>query len=142
MPAFSSDVVTQIIPAGSAIQISCDELLGAAFIYQSPPPATTYVQGLLVLTSRTPLQVFATRTAQGPAGGLSMQTDPIAPSSVPFRAPSEEKIEICHVPPGNPDNSHELKIGASAWPAHQAHGDTLGDCPDDDDDDDDEIEDD
>ncbi|MBI2442158.1 MAG: hypothetical protein HYV35_12405 [Lentisphaerae bacterium] len=35
---------------------------------------------------------------------------------------------ICHRPPGNPENKHTLRINESAWPAHQAHGDTLGAC--------------
>lgn len=35
---------------------------------------------------------------------------------------------ICHRPPGNPKNAKTLKINESAWPSHQAHGDTLGAC--------------
>ena len=41
----------------------------------------------------------------------------------------EEKITICHYPPGNTDNPQEIEIPLSAWPAHQAHGDKLGPCP-------------
>ncbi len=41
----------------------------------------------------------------------------------------EEKIVICHRPPGNPSNTQQLEIPLSAWPAHQAHGDVLGPCP-------------
>ena len=40
----------------------------------------------------------------------------------------ETKITICHVPPGNPENAHEITIAASALPAHFPHGDTLGTC--------------
>jgi hypothetical protein len=43
-------------------------------------------------------------------------------------APASGKMTICHVPPGNPENKHTLEIDASAWPAHQAHGDTIGAC--------------
>jgi len=32
------------------------------------------------------------------------------------------KITICH------KSKQTLSIGASAWPAHMAHGDTLGAC--------------
>lgn len=39
------------------------------------------------------------------------------------------KILLCHYPPGNPGNLHEICVGAPAVPAHQAHGDTLGTCP-------------
>ena len=41
----------------------------------------------------------------------------------------EQKVTICHKPPGNPGKGKTLSIGASAWPAHQAHGDTQGACP-------------
>jgi len=39
------------------------------------------------------------------------------------------KVLICHVPPGNPPNAHEICVGQSAVPAHLAHGDFLGECP-------------
>src|SRR5687768_9394498 len=39
------------------------------------------------------------------------------------------KVTICHIPPGNPDNAHTITVGAPAVPAHLAHGDTLGPCP-------------
>ena len=37
-------------------------------------------------------------------------------------------IEICHMPPGNPDNSHTKKLPLQASLAHMGHGDHLGDC--------------
>lgn len=37
-------------------------------------------------------------------------------------------VEICHVPPGDPDNRHTVTIGASAVERHLAHGDSLGPC--------------
>jgi len=40
----------------------------------------------------------------------------------------EQKITICHIPPGNPSNAHTISIPPSAWSAHQAHGDTRGGC--------------
>jgi hypothetical protein len=40
------------------------------------------------------------------------------------------KVDICHIPPGNPGNAHTISISESALPAHLAHGDTLGPCPD------------
>jgi hypothetical protein len=128
LPGFASDVIMQLVPAGSAMQISCDELLGAGFLYPVPPPVTPYVQGLLILTSRTSLQVFATRTAQGTIGGLSMQTEMVPATTVPFTE-GEDKITICHAPPGNPANAHTISVGLSAWPAHQGHGDVAGACP-------------
>jgi len=42
---------------------------------------------------------------------------------------SDPQITICHIPPGNPNNPQQITIATSAWPAHQAHGDTQGACP-------------
>ncbi len=50
------------------------------------------------------------------------------------------KITICHIPPGNPANAHTIQVSANAWPAHEAHGDFQGTCDGDDDDDDDPEE--
>lgn len=41
------------------------------------------------------------------------------------------KITICHVPPGNPANTHSITINENALPAHLAHGDSIGECCDD-----------
>ncbi len=38
------------------------------------------------------------------------------------------KTLLCHYPPGNPGNRHDICVGTPSVPAHQAHGDTLGDC--------------
>lgn len=36
-----------------------------------------------------------------------------------------EKITICHVPPGNPDNCQQITISLNALEAHLEHGDNL-----------------
>lgn len=41
----------------------------------------------------------------------------------------QEKVVICHRPPGNPENAHTISVSQNAVPAHLAHGDTLGPCP-------------
>jgi hypothetical protein len=41
---------------------------------------------------------------------------------------AEEKVVVCHVPPGNPENPVTIEVGESAVPAHLAHGDTEGAC--------------
>ncbi|HKG71491.1 MAG TPA: hypothetical protein VKA87_06300 [Nitrososphaeraceae archaeon] len=38
------------------------------------------------------------------------------------------KVTICHIPPGNPDNAHTIRVSENAVDAHLAHGDTLGEC--------------
>ena len=40
----------------------------------------------------------------------------------------EEKVCLCHIPPGNPSNAHTICVGEPAVPAHLAHGDYLGEC--------------
>ena len=49
-----------------------------------------------------------------------------APASCPAG-----KVLICHLPPGNPANVHEICVGAPAVAAHVAnHGDNTGGCYD------------
>lgn len=43
----------------------------------------------------------------------------------------QERVELCHVPPGNPDEAHTITVSAEAAEGHLAHGDTRGECPDD-----------
>jgi len=46
-------------------------------------------------------------------------------------AHSDEKVAICHLPPGNPENIQYIEVGAAAVAAHLAHGDSLRDSLDD-----------
>lgn len=51
-------------------------------------------------------------------------------SEPPAADPADNKVTICHIPPGNPANLHTISVGASAVPAHQTnHGDLIGACP-------------
>jgi hypothetical protein len=38
------------------------------------------------------------------------------------------KVDVCHVPPGNPDNAHTITISENAVSAHLDHGDRIGAC--------------
>ena len=38
------------------------------------------------------------------------------------------KVEICHVPPDNPENFHTIRINTKALPAHLSHGDLGEPC--------------
>lgn len=40
----------------------------------------------------------------------------------------KEKVLVCHIPPGNPENARTVRLPQSAVPAHLAHGDYLGEC--------------
>jgi hypothetical protein len=52
-----------------------------------------------------------------------------APVSNTLRAGDDHKVMICHIPPGNPENAHEIIVDFHAVPAHVAnHGDYLGPC--------------
>src|SRR5215213_10692024 len=42
----------------------------------------------------------------------------------------QDRVTICHIPPGNPGNAHTITVGAPAVDAHLAHGDFLGACED------------
>jgi PKD repeat protein len=43
---------------------------------------------------------------------------------------SNNKVTICHIPPGNPANAHTITISENAAPAHiHNHSDTMGPCP-------------
>lgn len=55
----------------------------------------------------------------------------ITPASNALRAEDEpeQKVRICHIPPGNPGNAHEIVVGISAVADHIAnHGDYIGSC--------------
>jgi hypothetical protein len=49
------------------------------------------------------------------------------PTGTP-RPDDDDKVTICHIPPGNPGNAHTITVGASAVDAHLGHGDYLGPC--------------
>ncbi len=42
---------------------------------------------------------------------------------------NNNKVVICHIPPGNPGNAHNITVSQNAVAAHLAHGDILGGCP-------------
>jgi hypothetical protein len=54
------------------------------------------------------------------AASLLLAASPVAAGNA--------KVEICHIPPGNPDNFHTLVVGTKALSAHLAHGDLGGAC--------------
>ena len=38
------------------------------------------------------------------------------------------KVQVCHIPPGNPDNFHTITVNENALQAHLGHGDLPGSC--------------
>ncbi len=52
----------------------------------------------------------------------------IAGFYVPGAIAEEAKVDVCHIPPGNPDNAHTITISENALSAHLDHGDRVGAC--------------
>lgn len=52
----------------------------------------------------------------------------IPQSSVQSETQKEQKVVICHSPPGNPNNEQTIEVGVSALQAHVDHGDKIGPC--------------
>ena len=49
-------------------------------------------------------------------------------AAAPASAGKAPKVEICHIPPGNPANAHTIQVSGNAIKAHLKHGDYLGPC--------------
>jgi hypothetical protein len=45
------------------------------------------------------------------------------------RGGNDDRVTICHRPPGNPSNTQTIVVNQSAVAGHLRHGDTLGPCP-------------
>lgn len=67
-------------------------------------------------------------TIEGSTDILAYEIKLQGPEDTTAGGSGEKKMTICHIPPGNPSKAKTLEIGSSAWPAHQAHGDTEGAC--------------
>ena len=44
------------------------------------------------------------------------------------KATGDEKVTLCHSPPGNPESFQTLSVAQEAVSAHLEHGDLLGAC--------------
>jgi hypothetical protein len=122
-----SSPIQEDLPAASAMQVSCGEIL-REFVYATGAP-TGLVQGVLVIKSSLFLDVSATHFATGTNGGVSQDVQAVSGLAVaPAQLPQGNSITICHIPPGNPGNAHTITVDVASWPAHQAHGDYQGAC--------------
>lgn len=82
----------------SAVRVENNQVVAAAAV-----PAATVVR--------------ATKELAGHGGGC--------PPGTPCR---NNKVPICHIPPGNPGGARTICVAPSAVPAHLAHGDYCGPC--------------
>lgn len=79
-----------------------------------------------------PLNLYLFGYGEDEQGELYVTTSeslgPVGTTGKVFRIERLDHVTICHSPPGNPGNAHTIVVGASAVPAHLAHGDQLGTC--------------
>ncbi len=60
---------------------------------------------------------------------ISVNKKDVPDNGDPDNDKDQNKVTICHIPPGNPENAHTITVGESAVLAHVAqHGDTIGPC--------------
>ncbi|OFY63752.1 MAG: hypothetical protein A3H98_06680 [Bacteroidetes bacterium RIFCSPLOWO2_02_FULL_36_8] len=63
------------------------------------------------------------------ADGCKSEPDFVTVVSIDVRCgKNSDKVLVCHVPPGNSSNAHEICISPSSVPAHLTHEDRLGSC--------------
>jgi len=74
--------------------------------------------------------VSSVKHQSSPSISLIQHTDCAkGPKTIMISTPN--KVEVCHIPPGNPSNKHTISISLSAVETHIAkHGDFIGRCPD------------
>lgn len=66
-----------------------------------------------------------------PPGLLSRFNDHVFATSTSATS-TPDKIVVCHVPPGNPENRNTIRISEAAWNAHHSnHNDFRGTCEED-----------
>jgi hypothetical protein len=94
----------------------------ASAVKDSTSAVTTFVAG--------PSKADKAKKAGKPAvQGSNVTTSARGNQSSSARNQYQEKVVICHIPPGEPENAHTISVSPNAVPAHLAHGDTLGPCP-------------
>ena len=131
--SLESDWVGTRFEPGQARSLDCDDLLDGLFMFPRDLPEDGFVQGFLRIQAESALNVVARYTASGSEGEPSSQVVPIEGTRARMARPrrGDHKEKICHVPPGNPDNEHNIEVDSSSVPAHLAHGDYRGECDND-----------
>ena len=74
-----------------------------------------------------------TQLAYSTGSGTDKKVDDKKGQSAKQNEDDDEKIEICHIPPGNHGNAHTIVISKSALQAHLSHGDHDDECDDEED---------
>jgi hypothetical protein len=87
------------------------------------------VRNLNVSTKSNSLAVIATGIVLSAALATPwLSTIPAAYADGDNDDDGNGKVTICHIPPGNPDNAHTIRVSEYAVDAHLDHGDYKGEC--------------
>jgi hypothetical protein len=79
--------------------------------------------GTIVISAAVTGSIFFTATPAAYAHDLTEE------DILSLQIPGVAKVTICHHPPGNPENRHEITVGEPAVAGHIAeHGDDIGPC--------------
>ena len=85
-------------------------------------------------TTETSPAETPTETATSTPTATPTATPTTTPTATPTATPDptaegpSDSVDVCHKPPGDPDNAHTISIGESALEAHLAHGDDAETC--------------
>jgi len=71
-----------------------------------------------------------THLGHGDTEGACAGNGPTVPNGPPNGLGPQAQVEVCHVPPGNPNAAHTINISEAALETHLGHGDTEGACED------------
>lgn len=134
--------ITNTAPLPVTITLEFDNTACTGFSVVSAPELNNPFTGTIEIeVGFTPLQIGScsnTLTVEGSytlpnsvnltGTGVESVSDQAEPINI-SRSYLNQKVTICHIPPGNRDKAKTLSIGEESVAAHLAHGDTLGECP-------------
>lgn len=119
---FDGNIIGVMSDQGGTFEAATSAILGAPdTTYPGPFPARGLELGPGVNSdsySVTANQIEVDMTVSEPGDWIRVITDP-----------STKKVNICHIPPGNPDNPQMISVAISSLKAHLEHGDVVGNCP-------------
>lgn len=115
------------VPAGVLYKGSSYITRDTSFDEMYPMPSTIMTTGLSEVSySKLKGQPSATGAITLVALNQDSRTILIVVESESIAVVQNDRISICH---RSGNSTRTLTINDNAWPAHQAHGDTLGACP-------------
>jgi len=90
----------------------------------TPSTSTDENPAGIVFSSPGPKEITLTVTRFGCTASLTDTIDVVDVSC----GKNANKVQVCHVPPGNPSNAHTICINPNDVGSHIAHGDCVGIC--------------